>query len=160
MRDISDIPDEFPFACMMRGIGVSGRPSFGALKGGSCGREVSLGAEMERFSLLPAPAGHSFSDGSQFEFLASLAAGAVAGTGRAARAQNKPDKLVFVGDGAMRRIVEDRVEALGLAGSVIFAGEHADVRPIIAAFDVGVLCSTEVETFSLAALKCRLREPV
>jgi glycosyltransferase involved in cell wall biosynthesis len=64
-----------------------------------------------------------------------------------------PVKLLFVGDGPTRRMVEERVEALGLAGSVIFAGEHADVRPIIAAFDVGVLCSTEVETFSLAALE-------
>jgi glycosyltransferase involved in cell wall biosynthesis len=36
---------------------------------------------------------------------------------------------------------------------VVFAGEQSDVRPWIAALDAGVLCSTAVETFSLAALE-------
>lgn len=62
-------------------------------------------------------------------------------------------KLMFVGDGPTRQEVVAKAEAAGMGDSVIFAGEHADVRPVIAAFDVGVLCSTQVETFSLAALE-------
>ncbi len=69
------------------------------------------------------------------------------------RADGLPIKLLLVGDGPTRPQIEARAEALGMAGSVIFAGEHADVRPLIAACDVGVLCSTQVETFSLAALE-------
>ena len=62
-------------------------------------------------------------------------------------------KLLLVGDGEMRPGIEQLVETLGLAQHVVFAGEHSDVRPVIAAFDVGLICSTEVETFSLAALE-------
>ena len=62
-------------------------------------------------------------------------------------------RLVFVGGGRTREVVAARVDALGLTDRVLFAGEHADVRPVVAAFDVGVLCSTAVETFSLAALE-------
>ncbi|QUD89302.1 glycosyltransferase [Phenylobacterium montanum] len=62
-------------------------------------------------------------------------------------------KLLFVGDGPRRRAIEALVQQLELTGRVIFAGEHADVRPVIAAFDVGVICSSGVETFSLAALE-------
>jgi glycosyltransferase involved in cell wall biosynthesis len=62
-------------------------------------------------------------------------------------------KLLFVGDGPTRNQIADLVAKLDLAETVIFAGEHADVRPVIAAFDVGVICSSGVETFSLAALE-------
>jgi glycosyltransferase involved in cell wall biosynthesis len=48
--------------------------------------------------------------------------------------------------------VQQYVRAQGLTDAVIFAGEQEDVRPFIAAFDVGVLCST-TETFSVAALE-------
>ena len=61
--------------------------------------------------------------------------------------------LVFVGDGGGREAVVAQVAELGLEDRVVFAGEHADVRPFVAAFDLGVLCSTAVETFSLAALE-------
>ena len=62
-------------------------------------------------------------------------------------------KLVFVGDGGVREAVAAQAAELGLEDRVVFAGEHADVRPFVAAFDLGVLCSTAVETFSLAALE-------
>lgn len=64
-----------------------------------------------------------------------------------------PIKLLFVGEGPTREQVAAKVEGEGLACDAVFAGEYADVRPVIAAIDVGVLCSTEVETFSLAALE-------
>ncbi|HEY2661254.1 MAG TPA: glycosyltransferase family 4 protein [Caulobacteraceae bacterium] len=64
-----------------------------------------------------------------------------------------PITVLFVGDGATRPLVQARVEELKLEDSVIFSGEFDDVGPIIAAFDVGVLCSTEIETFSMAALE-------
>lgn len=62
-------------------------------------------------------------------------------------------KVLFVGDGPTRGDAAAKADAAGLGGEVIFAGEHADVRPLLAAFDVGVLCSTQVETLSLAALE-------
>ena len=40
-----------------------------------------------------------------------------------------------------------------MLGSVLFAGMHKDVRPLVAAFDLGVLCSVSIETLSLAALE-------
>jgi glycosyltransferase involved in cell wall biosynthesis len=64
-----------------------------------------------------------------------------------------PAKLVFVGDGAMRAQVQRLVGERQLTDSVVFAGEQSDVRPTVAAFDVGLICSTKVETFSLAALE-------
>ncbi len=63
-----------------------------------------------------------------------------------------PVKVLFVGDGNTRRLVQARVADLAIEDDVIFAGEFDDVGPVIAAFDVGVLCST-TETFSLAALE-------
>jgi glycosyltransferase involved in cell wall biosynthesis len=63
-----------------------------------------------------------------------------------------PAKAVLVGGGPNQSAVEDYVRARGLSDAVIFAGEKKDVRPYIAAFDVGVLCST-METFSVAALE-------
>jgi glycosyltransferase involved in cell wall biosynthesis len=62
-------------------------------------------------------------------------------------------KLLLVGDGDMRSVVAARVEALGLKEHVVFAGAQNDVRPFLKATDVGVLCSTQGETFSLAALE-------
>jgi glycosyltransferase involved in cell wall biosynthesis len=71
----------------------------------------------------------------------------------ALRKAGTPVQLLFVGDGVTRKMAEAKVAALGMEDSVVFAGERADVRPAVAAFDVGVLCSTDVETFSLAALE-------
>lgn len=62
-------------------------------------------------------------------------------------------KAVLVGDGPTRPACERLVEELGIQDDVVFVGEQADVRPYMAACDVGVLCSTHVETFSLAAIE-------
>jgi glycosyltransferase involved in cell wall biosynthesis len=64
-----------------------------------------------------------------------------------------PAKVVLVGDGPCRAEVAQRVEALGLGGHTVFAGEQADVRPFVHALDVGVLCSIAIETMSLSALE-------
>lgn len=68
------------------------------------------------------------------------------------RARGVPAKLLMIGDGPERQAVEAQVQRLGLADAVVFAGDQRDVRPFLAAIDVGVLCS-EFETFSLAALE-------
>lgn len=67
--------------------------------------------------------------------------------------QGAPIAGVFVGDGPLRPEVEALARREGVERRLVFAGEHADVRPYLAAFDVGVLCSTSVETLSLAALE-------
>lgn len=63
-------------------------------------------------------------------------------------------RAVFVGDGPMRTAIEQRARALGIEARVAMIGDVEDVQPYIAAFDVGVLASVAVETFSLAALEC------
>jgi L-malate glycosyltransferase len=68
------------------------------------------------------------------------------------KAEGVPVKAVLVGGGPSQAAVQEYVRARGLSDAVIFAGEQKDVRPYIAAFDVGVLCST-METFSVAALE-------
>lgn len=74
------------------------------------------------------------------------AVAALRGTGMAAHA-------LIVGDGPMRGAVEQAVSDLGMADHVTFTGMQADVRPLVAAFDVGILTSTAIETLSLSALE-------
>ena len=62
-------------------------------------------------------------------------------------------ELVLVGDGPTRSVVEAQVAALGLGAVVRFCGERAEVQPYLAAMDVGVLCSTSVETLPLFGLE-------
>lgn len=62
-------------------------------------------------------------------------------------------KGLLVGDGPMRAVIAERAAALGVTDHIVLAGMHADVRPLIAAFDVGALCSVSIETLSLAALE-------
>lgn len=62
-------------------------------------------------------------------------------------------KGLLVGDGPTRDACERLADRLGLRDLVVFAGERADVRPAMAACDVGVLCSVAVETFSLSAIE-------
>jgi L-malate glycosyltransferase len=62
-------------------------------------------------------------------------------------------KLLFIGDGALRCDIEAFIHLQGLVQHVVFAGMQSDVRPYIAAFDVGVICSVSVETLSLSALE-------
>jgi glycosyltransferase involved in cell wall biosynthesis len=61
-------------------------------------------------------------------------------------------KLLMVGDGPERGALEAQVRRLRLDDAVVFAGDQRDVRPFLAAMDVGVLCS-DFETFSLAVLE-------
>jgi glycosyltransferase involved in cell wall biosynthesis len=71
----------------------------------------------------------------------------------AARARGIPARALFIGDGPMRPAIEARAAALGIAEHVLITGLQQDVRPLVAACDATVLCSTSVETFSLAALE-------
>ncbi|HEX6156605.1 MAG TPA: glycosyltransferase [Burkholderiales bacterium] len=69
------------------------------------------------------------------------------------RARGIPARALLIGDGPMRPAIEARARDLGVAGEVLIAGFHQDVRPLLAASDVVALPSTSVETFSLAALE-------
>jgi glycosyltransferase involved in cell wall biosynthesis len=66
------------------------------------------------------------------------------GRGIAARA-------LLIGDGPMRPAIEARARSLGV--DIVITGLQGDVRPFLAASDALALCSTSVETFSLAALE-------
>lgn len=61
-------------------------------------------------------------------------------------------RALLVGDGPTRPATERLVVEYGLQASVMFIGQVSDVRPLLAAIDVGILCS-KAETFSLAALE-------
>jgi glycosyltransferase involved in cell wall biosynthesis len=62
-------------------------------------------------------------------------------------------RALMVGEGEMRGAIEARARALKVEKHVVLAGYRQDVRPCIASCDVVALCSTAVETFSLAALE-------
>jgi glycosyltransferase involved in cell wall biosynthesis len=68
-------------------------------------------------------------------------------------AKGVPARAVIVGDGPQAASLRSAAAALGIAARVLFAGTQKDVRPWLAAFDVGILCSTRIETMSLAALE-------
>jgi glycosyltransferase involved in cell wall biosynthesis len=70
-----------------------------------------------------------------------------------ARSRGIPARALFIGDGPMRPAIEARAGALDIAEHVLITGLQQDVRPLVAACDATVLCSTSVETFSLAALE-------
>ena len=70
-----------------------------------------------------------------------------------ARARGIPARALFIGDGPMRPAVQARAATLGIAEHVVITGLQRDVRPLVAACDAIALCSTAVETFSLAALE-------
>jgi glycosyltransferase involved in cell wall biosynthesis len=59
---------------------------------------------------------------------------------------------VIVGDGPEREALQARASALGLDGSVIFAGYRSDVRALLPAFDVYLNCSA-YEGVSLTILE-------
>jgi glycosyltransferase involved in cell wall biosynthesis len=78
-----------------------------------------------------------------------------------ARARGIPARALFIGDGPLRPALEARAAALGIAEQVLVTGLQQDVRPLVAACDAIALCSTAVETFSLAALEAMaLARPV
>ena len=61
-------------------------------------------------------------------------------------------RFVIVGEGAVRAELEALIAALGLGRIVTLTGAEEDVRPYLAAMDVGVLCS-EAEGFSNSILE-------
>jgi glycosyltransferase involved in cell wall biosynthesis len=61
-------------------------------------------------------------------------------------------KVLIIGDGPLRPLIEQEIVKVGLAGSVVITGYQADVRGAISACDVLALVST-AETFSIAALE-------
>lgn len=70
----------------------------------------------------------------------------------ALRRQGIPARLLMIGDGPMREVIEARSCELGIDDSIRITGFQQDVRQMIALCDVMVLCSLS-ETFSLAALE-------
>jgi sugar transferase (PEP-CTERM/EpsH1 system associated) len=65
----------------------------------------------------------------------------------------RPDAhLTLIGDGAERAALEARAARLELGGAVTFAGQHFDVAPLLAAFDVFALSSLS-EGISLTLLE-------
>jgi glycosyltransferase involved in cell wall biosynthesis len=79
----------------------------------------------------------------------------------ALRRRGIPARALFVGDGPLRAALEARARRLALTEHVVITGLQQDVRPMLGAADATVLCSTAVETFSLAALEAMaLGKPV
>jgi glycosyltransferase involved in cell wall biosynthesis len=79
----------------------------------------------------------------------------------ALRRRGLPARALLIGDGPMRPAVEARARSLGIAEHVLISGLQQDVRPLVGACDAVVLCSTAVETFSMAALEAMaLARPV
>jgi len=66
-------------------------------------------------------------------------------------ARGAPAKGLLIGDGPLRRQIEERIDQLGLRAAVRITGFLDDVRPMMAACDAMVLPSHE--TFSIAALE-------
>src|SRR5262245_52856764 len=68
---------------------------------------------------------------------------------------------LLIGDGETRAAIEARARALGVERAVSITGLQKDVRPLVGACDAMALCSTAVETFSLAGLEAMaLARPV
>jgi glycosyltransferase involved in cell wall biosynthesis len=70
-------------------------------------------------------------------------------------------RLIVAGEGPLRESLEQHASARGVAEFVRFTGPVPDVRPLLAMFDVFVLPSLYVETFSNAALEAMaMRTPL
>jgi glycosyltransferase involved in cell wall biosynthesis len=79
----------------------------------------------------------------------------------ALRARGVPARALLIGEGTTRAAIEAHARLRGVAGEVLITGVQEDVRPLLAACDVAALCSTRVETFSIAALEAMaLARPV
>jgi glycosyltransferase involved in cell wall biosynthesis len=72
---------------------------------------------------------------------------------RIAHASLPEARYIIVGDGPLRRDLEHEIDAVGLGDRVILAGWRADIPQVLAALDVSVLCSTDVETLPMAFLE-------
>ena len=64
----------------------------------------------------------------------------------AARASDSRLRLLLVGDGEERSVLEEQVARLGLADSVRFLGYREDLAPVLAATDIAVLSSANEGT--------------
>ncbi|MEW5918580.1 MAG: glycosyltransferase [Gemmatimonadota bacterium] len=66
-------------------------------------------------------------------------------------------KLLLVGDGPQRQVLERRAAALGVADSVVFAGSvsHANVASYVAAMDTAFVTACADDTFHYSPLKLR-----
>ncbi len=69
------------------------------------------------------------------------------------RAAGRPVKALLIGDGPCRPAIEAQARTLDLTHDIVITGLQADVRPSLAAADVGLNCSTAIETLSLSALE-------
>lgn len=69
------------------------------------------------------------------------------------REKGYPVKLLLIGDGYMRRNLEEQIRSKQLENEVIITGLVADVRPYLAAIDIFALTSDSVETLSIAAIE-------
>jgi glycosyltransferase involved in cell wall biosynthesis len=67
--------------------------------------------------------------------------------------QNLPVKLLLVGDGEKRQLLQEKAKELGIFDRVIWAGFTKAAKKYISIIDVGVLFSYAVETFSMAILE-------
>lgn len=77
------------------------------------------------------------------------------------RRRGIPARALLIGDGEMRPAIEARARSLGIVPEVTITGFQQDVRSLVGACDAVALCSTAVETFSLAALEAMaLARPV
>jgi glycosyltransferase involved in cell wall biosynthesis len=62
-------------------------------------------------------------------------------------------RALFIGDGEMRAALLAHARAAGLADEVLITGLQEDVRPLVSICDAMTVCSTAIETFSIAALE-------
>ena len=66
---------------------------------------------------------------------------------------NQKAYLLFVGEGMLLEQCRGVAEKMGMSEFIKFAGLQSDVRPFYWASNLFTLCSTSVETFSIAALE-------
>jgi glycosyltransferase involved in cell wall biosynthesis len=69
------------------------------------------------------------------------------------RRRGQPAKALLIGDGPMRKTIEARARSAGVEKDVVITGFQMEVGPFVAACDALAVCSTTIETFSLAALE-------
>jgi L-malate glycosyltransferase len=72
---------------------------------------------------------------------------------RQLRDQGVPARVLIIGDGPQRPMLEKLITELRLQADAAITGHRDDVRPYIACCDVMTLTSHVVETFSIAALE-------
>lgn len=68
------------------------------------------------------------------------------------RSMGIPARVLMIGDGELREVIESRARELNVGHDVVITGFQRDVRPYIAVCDAMVLCS-HTEAFSLAAIE-------